>query len=102
LIAARPLLERHEVVPVAGGIPVLVRIGDAVEAACAGQTAEMRRKLRCTGDIAIELLGDIPLDLLAARAKDLLLEMSRLPKTHGKLHGKNRFTSVGKVVSRRE
>jgi integrase len=102
LIAARPLLERHEVVPVAGGIPGLVRIGDAVEAACAGQTGEMRRKLRCTGDLAIEFLGDIPLDLLAARAKDLLLEMSRLPKTHGKLHGKNRFTSVGKEVSRRE
>jgi hypothetical protein len=98
LIAARPLLERHEVVPVAGAIPDLVRIGDAVAAACAGQTGEMRRKLRCTGDLAIEFLGDIPLDPLAARAKNLLLEMSRLPKTHGK----NRFTSVGKDVNRRE
>lgn len=102
LLAARNLLDRHGVTPVKGRIPGLVKIADAVAAACKGKTEEMCRKLRCTGQLAIEFLGDVPLDLLAARADDLLLLLSRLPKTHGKNHGRNRYEKVGRTISKRD
>ncbi|MDV7145934.1 tyrosine-type recombinase/integrase [Tropicimonas sp. TH_r6] len=102
IIAASALFSRFGISPVDGRVPPLVRISDVIEAAVEGQTAEMRRKLRCTGNIAIELLGDIPLELLTEQATGLLLDLSRLPKLHGKKHGKNRHRSEGVTLTKRE
>jgi len=49
-----------------------------------------------------EFLGDIPVAMLTAdRQRDLFGFMARLPKNHGKSHGKNRFTSVGRDLTKR-
>jgi len=101
LILAEPLLSRHELTVVDGKIPDMLRISDALEAALPGKSLEMARKLRATASIVSEFLGDIPLDLLPDHIESLLCQISRLPKHHGKRHGKNRYSAVGKRVEKR-
>ena len=100
--AGLSLLGRHAITIRNGELPKFLRISDAVECALQGQTKEMKRKLRTTGGLIIEYAGDVPLEQLDSTAAALMIWLSRLPKTHGKTHGRNRYGQLGSTVPKQE
>jgi hypothetical protein len=99
--AVAETLQRHGVVSRPNGdVAPLIRLSDAVAAACKYAAPEMRKKTETTGRLVSAILGDIPLEDLEAKAPELIRTLSRLPKTHGKAHGRNRFKSDGPVKSK--
>jgi hypothetical protein len=100
-IAVADTLRQHGVATKpSGDVAPLIQLSDAVAAACKHTTPEMRKKTETTGRLVSELLGDIPLEDLETKAPELIRTLSRLPKTHGKAHGRNRFKSSGVVKSK--
>ncbi|WP_299816947.1 tyrosine-type recombinase/integrase [uncultured Jannaschia sp.] len=98
-IAVAETLRRHGVATKPNGeVAPLIRLSDGVRAACEHATPEMRKKTETTGRLVAEFLGDVPLDDLEGQLPDLMRTLSRLPKAHGKAHGKNRFTSDGGAI----
>ncbi|MEZ5778873.1 MAG: DUF6538 domain-containing protein [Paracoccaceae bacterium] len=66
-------------------------------------TSDMRNKYAATGRIALEFLGDVSLHTIDAdKVKKLMTFIFRLPRNHGKKHGKNRFRKDGDVLSKFE
>ena len=56
----------------------------------------MRRKFEGVGRLLVAYFGDVPLGTLDdQKILDFLLWYRRLPKTHGRAHGRNRYTSIG-------
>lgn len=99
-IAVAETLRKHGVATRPDGeVAPLIRLSDGVRAACDHATPEMRKKTETTGRLVAEFLGDIPLEDLEGQLPDLMRTLSRLPKIHGKAHGKNRFTSEGAARS---
>ncbi len=100
-IAVAETLRQHGVATrLDGEVAPLIRLSDGVRAACEHATPEMRKKTETTGRLVAEFLGDVPLEDLEGQLPDLMRTLSRLPKTHGKAHGKNRFRSDGVVKSK--
>ncbi len=53
--------------------------------------------------LVLDFLGDVPMDLLTEdRQRELFGLIARLPKNHGKTHGKNRFKKEGTTLPKRE
>lgn len=77
--------------------PVL--ISTAVGAKAAVASRDMERKFRAVGRLLIAYFGDVPLSILN---DDLLVKFllwcRRLPRDHGKAHGRNRFEQTGREV----
>ena len=101
------LLDCHQIPVTNGELPTFLRDlgrrrsrgqGPGVR----GQTEEMTRKLRTTGALVIAYAGDIPLERLESIASDLMVWLSRLPKDHGKSHGRNRHDQPGNTVSKHQ
>ena len=64
---------------------------------------DMRNKYRATGTIALQHLGDVSLHSIDKAKVDSLMTFAfRLPRNHGKAHGKNRFTKDGAALSKAE
>ncbi|WP_421905010.1 tyrosine-type recombinase/integrase [Mameliella sp.] len=62
-------------------------------------TATMKGNIDALARKAIAFFGDVPITAVTKeRQKEFFAWMSRLPKTHGKGHGRNRYTSEGKTV----
>jgi integrase len=91
---AEPLVARHSALPVDDFVenePVLL-------SAAWEKTFElypsksMRGNLNAIGKLATAFFGDIPVSMLTKdRQKAFFVWASRLPRSHGKTHGKNRF-----------
>lgn len=64
----------------------------------------MARKIDATGICAVAFRGDMPLDLFLERETFLafLLWLRRLPKHHGKCHGRNVYAKEGVVLDKHE
>ncbi|GGH20946.1 hypothetical protein SAMN05444007_101484 [Cribrihabitans marinus] len=97
LILAEPLLTRHGLAVIDGRVPDPLRISDALEAALHGKSSQMVRKLKTTARIVMEFEGDLPLERLPDHIDRIMTQISRLPKHHGRSHGKNRFNKEGDV-----
>ncbi len=64
-------------------------------------SSSMYATIEATGELVREFFGDIDFDLFTyERLLDWFTWMLRLPKLHGKKHGKNRYTDKGKAVSK--
>lgn len=87
--AGMSLLQRYGIRMSQGKVPALLHLSDVVAEAVKGQTKEMRRKLETTAELVQEFAGDIPIVRLPFLIEDLMLWISRLPKTHGKTAGAN-------------
>jgi integrase len=83
-----------------------VRLAAAVaEAVERAPTRGMTDKVRTTGDLLIAFFGaDAFLDDVLTKSCiiDFLMWWMRLPRLHGKKHGRNRYTSVGVVRCKHE
>lgn len=54
----------------------------------------MKGNIDAIGKVAIAYFGDIPIETVSKdKQKEFFVWMGRLPKNHGKKHGKNRFCS---------
>lgn len=63
----------------------------------------MQILLNTTHTLATEFLGDMPLDLLSQdRQREFFALIARLPKNHGRAHGKNRFCKNAKTLAKRD
>lgn len=73
----------------------------AIDCALAQATSDdMRNKYRATGLIALEQLGDVSLHSINKEKVETLMRfIFRLPKNHGKAHGKNRYVTTGYAPS---
>ncbi|WP_245840994.1 site-specific integrase [Puniceibacterium sediminis] len=61
----------------------------------------MKGNIAAIAKLALEYFGDIPATALTKeRQKEFFAWMSRLPKGTGKAHGKNRYRSVGRKISK--
>ena len=70
--------------------------------AAAAASPDMRRNTEATGKLFLELMSDRPIAALGtAVMEDFLHLVSRLPKTHGKGHGRNRHERIGKEIDKR-
>jgi integrase len=77
--------------------PVL--ISEAVDAKAKVATRDMARKFRGVGRLLAAHFGDVPLNTLDDdKMLDFLLWYRRLPKHHGKKHGRNRYEAEGVEV----
>ncbi len=75
-----------------------VMLSAAIEAAHrSAVSVDMARKVEGTGKCAVAFRGDMPLDLFLERENLLafLLWLRRLPKPHGKNHGRNKYSKTG-------
>ena len=101
--AAEPIVARHfdgDVRAVAAA-PVLFSLAFEKTAAAAA-SPDMRRNTEATGKLFLELMGDRPIAALGtAVMEDFLHLVSRLPKTHGKGHGRNRHKRIGEEIDKR-
>ena len=69
--------------------------------AAAASSDDMRRNTEATGKVFPELMGDRPVAALdAATWEEFLHLASRLPKSHGKGHGRNRYEAVGRKIDK--
>ena len=102
--AAAPLIDEHLSGDLARALGAPLTLGRAI--ACAQQHAtsrDMRNKYTATGRIALELLGDVALGAITrADVERLMRLIIRLPKYHGKAHGRNRYRSEGETLSKAE
>ena len=74
--------------------PVL--ISEVVGSKASVATPDMRRKFEGVGRLLIAYFGDVPLGTLDdEQVLGFLLWYRRLPKLHGRAHGRNRFEAVG-------
>lgn len=65
--------------------------------AAPASSPDMRRNTEATGKLFLELMGDRPVAALdAATWEEFLQLISRLLKSHGKAHGRNRYEAVGR------
>ena len=80
-----------------------VMFSAAFERTAAGASSpDMRRNTEATGELFLELMGDRPMTALDAALMEQFLHLvSRLPKAHGKAHGRNRFEAVGRAIDKR-
>ena len=63
----------------------------------------MQVLLKTTYKLVTEFLGDVPMDILSEdRQRELFGLIARLPKHHGRAHGKNRFCNNGTTLAKRE
>ncbi len=94
------LLERFKINMTGWQVPGLVHLSDVVEVAVIGQSAEMTRKLETTAGLVFEFADDVPVVRLQFLIEDLMVWISRHPKTHGKTIGNIRRgnTSVEPVL----
>ncbi len=61
----------------------------------------MKGNLDAIAKLVLDFFGDVPATTLTKeRQKEFFAWMARLPKNHGKAHGKNRFCSEGNTVSK--
>ena len=75
-----------------------VMLSAAIEAAHRSAVSiDMARKVEGTGKCALAFRGDMPLDLFLEKENLLafLLWLRRLPKPHGKNHGRNKYSKTG-------
>ncbi len=89
----------------ANQLPAPVRLGAALEAAVARATsADMARKIEATGRLMTEFFGDALLNAVFTETAfvHFMLWLMRLPASHGKAHGRNRYESVGRSLTKRE
>jgi hypothetical protein len=79
-----------------------VMISAAVERTAAGSVSpDMRRNTQATGRLFLQLMGDRPVMALdTTTMEEFLYTISRLPKTHGKGHGRNRYEAVGRTIDK--
>ena len=65
-------------------------------------STDMARKVEAFRACALAWRGDMPLDLFLERKTlvELLLWLRRLPKGHGKRHGRNRYEKTGTVLDK--
>ena len=102
--AAAPLVADYAASPVAQFMAAPVTISQAYEKARELYlTPSMQSGMAASCKLFKELIGDIPVDLLTReRQKELFELVAQLPRTHGKRHGKNRFTAEGATLPKRE
>ena len=69
----------------------------AIELRIGARFVDMARKVEGTGKCAVAFRGDMPLDLFLEKENLLafLLWLRRLPKPHGKNHGRNKYSKTG-------
>jgi hypothetical protein len=91
---AAPLVARHSEL----SVDEFVQSEPVLLSAAWGKTFElyptksMKGNIDAIGKPAIAFFGDVPISTLTKdRQKDFFLFASRLPRNHGKTHGKNRF-----------
>ena len=71
-------------------------LSDACRLLKQSATASMSRSHEASSALLLELVGDIPVDQLDFEAqKQFAVQISRLPRDHGKAHGRNRFERAG-------
>ena len=101
--AAEPIVARHFNGDVRAFAAAPVLFSTAFErTAAAAASPDMRRNTEATGKLFLELMGDRPIAALGtAVMEDFLHLVSRLPKTHGKGHGRNRHAKIGKEIDKR-
>lgn len=102
--AASPLIEEHLSGDLARAFEAPLTLGRAIEFAKEHATScDMRNKYTATGRISLEVLGDVALHAITrADVERLMRFIFRLPKHHGKSHGKNRFRSEGRILAKAE
>lgn len=102
--AAALLIEEHLGGDLGRVYEAPLTLGRAID--CATKHAvsrDMRNKYAATGRIALEVLGDVALHAITRDDVERLMRfVARLPKFHGKAHGKNRFRTEGEIPSKTE
>ena len=80
-----------------------VMFSTAFERAAGGASSpDMRRNTEATGRLFLALMGDRPVAAMdTATMEEFLHLVSRLPKSHGKAHGRNRYEVVGRDIDKR-
>jgi integrase len=64
-------------------------------------TKSMQPNINGIGRLATEFFGDIPVTSISKeRQKDFFVWLAQLPRSHGKSHGKNRYTAKAKVITK--
>lgn len=100
--AGMSLLARYGVRMSDGKAPSLLHPSDVVGVAVQGETMELQRKLETTAGLVRAFDSNLPIVPLEFLIGDLMLRVSRLPKTHGKTAGANgRGTTAPAPVPKR-
>ncbi len=64
-------------------------------------TKAMKGNIDAIGQVALDYFGDVPVTSISAEDQEkFFLWMARLPKRHGRAHGKNRFTEKARREGR--
>jgi integrase len=99
---ALPLVERFSTLAVDDYVRAPVLLSAAWERTLKMYpTKAMEGNINAIGQIALVYFGDVPVTSISARDQEaFFLWMARLPKSHGRAHGKNRFTEKARAEGR--
>lgn len=97
-----PLVATYSAAPVAEFVKGAVTVSQVIERTHKlYPSPSMHATIEATGELVREFFGDIDFDLFTYEGLlDWHTWMLRLPKLHGKKHGKNRYTNEDKALSK--
>ncbi|MBB3995468.1 integrase [Sulfitobacter undariae] len=100
--ATKGMLEEHGSTPLEEFVKAPVLISHAWEQTLKNYpTVSMRPNINGIGRLATEFFGDVPVaSIHKERQIEFFVWLSRLPRKHGKSHGKNRYNSHAKVITK--
>ncbi|KDB02247.1 integrase [Defluviimonas sp. 20V17] len=98
-----PLVAPYSSASVKDFVQKPVLISNATEESKKHYSATVQKTVQVTSSLLVTFATDCPVDLLTKeKQKEFFAFLSRLPKDHGRKHGKNRYNSEGTPLTKLE
>lgn len=96
----RDLLTSHGLAPSREDLRPPMTLSEAIERAAENAPADVEKKIRTIGKLALDHFGDIAMTMLTYEgALGFLEAVWWMPKTWCRSHGKNRYNPIGKEIA---